>query len=338
MSKKLLLLLFLSYFFNMGYATVKDTAVCAAQDFAMYAGISSGEMYQWQIKKVGTTDFVDLENNIIYQNTGEDTLTIRKMPSYLSGAQFRCAVFVNNIATYGDTFLISIKATWLGTIDSNWKDARNWDCGIIPDRYTTVYVPSVTHSGGHDFHVYTGMEVNKIKVLPDAKVKVDTPGYVIIWGDTTWPTDTNSIDTLQERIWWGYSGEIGDVNIGTVNSYLAGTTCSGDVQVYEYLYVDTLLMIFNPDSTGMIRFYNHEWFYGSCTEDPYDIYYTAEKNFIWQGTPDPQKVIITFEGGLASDEEGPLLFNIIETPEPLLHLSAVLQPLPDDLYFNVIFR
>lgn len=338
MRKKLLLLFFLCYFFKVGYAIVKDTAVCAAQDFSMYAGISSGEMYQWQMKKAGTGGFINLENNVVYQNTDTDTLTIRRMPSYLSGAQFRCAVVVNNVTVYGDTFLIRIKATWLGTIDSNWKDVRNWDCGIIPDRHTDVYVPLVSHTGGHDLHIYTEMEVNSIIVLPGAKVNVDTPGYVIVWGDTTWPIDANSIDTLQQRVWWGYSGEIGDVNIGTVNSYLAFTTCPGDVEVYQYLYVDTLLMIFNPDSTGVIRFYNHEWLYGSCPEDSYDIYYNTNKNFIWQATSDPQKVIITFEGGLASENEGPLLFNIFETPEPLLHLSTVLQPPPDDLYFNVIFR
>lgn len=345
MQKISLLYLLLVICFSDIHAAIKDTFICAGQSIAFDAG-QAGTAYQWQVQRQDVNDFSDLDSSVTYNGTRVRTMQIKDVPSYVSGTMFRCAITVNSSTQYSDTFHIRIKATWLGTIDSNWQNKSNWECGVVPDRYTEVHVSSASHTGGNDLNVYTQAEVKSIKVLPGTNVSVGLPGSVVIWGNTFWPAPSNPVQHMVgeqspgtgQRIWRGYTGEIGDVQLDGVNMYEAAPPCGETGQGYEFLIVDSLHMVFYPDFTGYLRFYNHGWFAGSCDTEPYDEHYVQNKNFVWSEAGSPRQVLITFDGGLASENEGPLLFDIMEAPGVLLHLSAELLPEPDDLYFNVIFN
>jgi hypothetical protein len=88
-----------------------------------------GATYQWE-ENTGN-GFVSI--------TGQtDSVITLQLPTSAYGYQYRCKI---NGSRYSRQFKIKFETTWNGNVDNAWENAANWNCNIVPDRYTDVMVP-----------------------------------------------------------------------------------------------------------------------------------------------------------------------------------------------------
>ena len=91
-----------------------------------------GTTYQWE-ENTGN-GFVSI--------TGQtDSVITLQLPTSAYGYQYRCKI---NNSRYSLQFKIKFENSWAGTADNAWENPVNWNCNIVPDRYTDVVVPSGT--------------------------------------------------------------------------------------------------------------------------------------------------------------------------------------------------
>jgi hypothetical protein len=99
-----------------------------------------GTTYQWQ--KNDGTGYVDITNGPLYSNTNTQKLTLLAPASSTTGALYRCKITTGVTITYGSENVLRFYNRWLGVVDNSWQNASNWSCGIVPDQYTDVIIPS----------------------------------------------------------------------------------------------------------------------------------------------------------------------------------------------------
>ena len=97
-----------------------------------------GLTYRWQ-RDTGT-GFVDLVDNGNYSGSSNDTLNIIGASSGWYGYKFRCKVTTNTGIVYSPRFKLKLQTVWKGTIDRNWENPGNWNCGVVPDANTDVVI------------------------------------------------------------------------------------------------------------------------------------------------------------------------------------------------------
>jgi hypothetical protein len=99
-----------------------------------------GTTYQWQVNT--GSGFVNISNNANYSGTNTKSLQISMAPTSWYGYQFQC--IVNGTAS--STFTLKFGTTWNGSVDSNWSNPLNWNCGQIPDAHTDAVINAGTVS------------------------------------------------------------------------------------------------------------------------------------------------------------------------------------------------
>lgn len=100
------------------------------------AGIT-GSAYQWQASTDSGITFTDISNGDNYSGVNAATLRLAEIPSEWYGHQYRC--MVNGVAS--NIFKVKFINNWTGTVSTNWENAENWSCGILPDANTDVAIP-----------------------------------------------------------------------------------------------------------------------------------------------------------------------------------------------------
>ena len=83
-------------------------------------------------------------------------------PTGLAGGIYSVTVADNNTCTTSSTVTVGINSpdnappsfTWRGTVDNDWTNPGNWDCGI-PDATAPVIIPA-SPSGGNRPIIYNG--------------------------------------------------------------------------------------------------------------------------------------------------------------------------------------
>lgn len=98
----------------------------------------SGASYQWEVNT--GSGFVNITNNANYAGATTNTLTITGEPTSWYGYQYRC----NVAGSYSNTTILKFTAYWNGSVSTAWENAANWNCGVIPDGNTDVYINSNT--------------------------------------------------------------------------------------------------------------------------------------------------------------------------------------------------
>ncbi|MFT3682604.1 MAG: glycosyl hydrolase family 28-related protein [Ferruginibacter sp.] len=100
----------------------------------------TGSSYQWQVNTgSGFTNAADGTN---YAGTTASVLQLNNIPSSWYGYQYRCLV---SGTSYSDTFTLKFTDTWTGAGGtSEWENAANWSCGVVPDANTDVIIRSGT--------------------------------------------------------------------------------------------------------------------------------------------------------------------------------------------------
>ncbi|MES2774448.1 MAG: choice-of-anchor Q domain-containing protein [Bacteroidota bacterium] len=106
-----------------------------------YWSDAPGTSYQWQ--KNDGTGYVDIANGALYGNVTTNKLTVIAPANITTGHKFRCRVITAGGSTvYSSEIILRFYNRWLGAADNSWLNAANWSCGVVPNQYTDVIMPS----------------------------------------------------------------------------------------------------------------------------------------------------------------------------------------------------
>lgn len=125
-----------------------STTICEGADPTFSVVASNAISYQWEFRTSAAGTFANVPNNATYDNETTATLTVNNVTAAMSGYQFRCVatggtapVATSNAAT----LTVNSYGTWNGSVNTNWNNAANWNCGQVPDATTNVTI----NSGGN---------------------------------------------------------------------------------------------------------------------------------------------------------------------------------------------
>ena len=133
--------------------------------------LEAGFNYQWQVDE--GTGFVNIQEGYPYFDVNTPTLLLNYSPTSFNGNKYRC------VAVNGGTTITSNHQTllyemyWNGTNDTDWENAANWDCNVVPDSNTDVIIPA---SATYFPVIVNNVSCKSVWVKQGASVKVD-PGY-----------------------------------------------------------------------------------------------------------------------------------------------------------------
>lgn len=138
--------------------------LCPGSNIYYKSGYTGTYTYQWQVNTGG--GFVNLTNNAIYSGVTADSLSLIAPPTSYYGYKYRCLV---NGTTFSTTFTLKFGIRWTGTVSKAWENPANWNCGVLPDDFTDVFINS-------GFTNYPEVNANAvcryIKMQPGAAVLV----------------------------------------------------------------------------------------------------------------------------------------------------------------------
>jgi YD repeat-containing protein len=101
---------------------------------------TTGINYQWQVNT--GSGFNNINDGVYYFGTAQDSLIIINTPTNFAFNQYRCIITINSGTLFSNTYQLRIKATWKGSADTAWNNTANWECGLVPDQYVDVTIPS----------------------------------------------------------------------------------------------------------------------------------------------------------------------------------------------------
>jgi lysophospholipase L1-like esterase len=141
-----------------GFSFNPDITVCPGGNQTLVSNLQ-GFIYQWQVS-TDSVNFVDITDNEEYGGTDSPTLQLKNLSSSHYGNQYRCVVDSAN----GTTYTIRFATTWVGGVSSDWENAGNWSCGVLPDANTDVIINIAT------VNVSSNVSIRSLTVQPGANV------------------------------------------------------------------------------------------------------------------------------------------------------------------------
>lgn len=132
--------------------------------------------YYWQVDQ--GNGFVNISDNAYYSGTKSTTLTIYNAPSSLYGFKYRGVAERTGFAAtikYGDTRTLKFSNTWIGSQSSSWTNTANWSCGVIPDEFTDVVIPTGT---AYSPNVNSNAVCRSINLKNGATIRIGS-GYIL---------------------------------------------------------------------------------------------------------------------------------------------------------------
>jgi hypothetical protein len=144
-----------------------EKSMCRNSNIILTAALP-GASFQWQVNT--GTGFSNIIPSANYAGINTSSLELNNIPGVWYGYQYRCLVD----AVPGKTITIKFSSTWNGSVDNNWENVANWDCGILPDGYTDVLI----HSGSVILNVNTS--VRSISLDPGVNLDVQPDVYLTI--------------------------------------------------------------------------------------------------------------------------------------------------------------
>lgn len=152
--------------FWLSKASIAPYFVCQGSNSVSFTASPSGSVYQWQLD--AGSGYVNISNGPNYSGATTSTLQVNNVSTSFSGYKYRAIVNGAN----GTEFTLRFKNIWTGTSSTDWFNAANWICGIVPDQYTDVLIPS----GLSRYPVLTSnTAVRSIRMLKNAPVIIN-PG------------------------------------------------------------------------------------------------------------------------------------------------------------------
>ncbi len=94
----------------------------------------TGSIYKWQVNT--GTGFTNIADNINYSGTNTATLQLTGVPASWYGYQYQC--LTNSVS--GNIYTLKFASYWKGTVDTIYGNPLNWNCALLPDANTDVYI------------------------------------------------------------------------------------------------------------------------------------------------------------------------------------------------------
>ena len=113
-----------------------NTNNCPRSAFVFKVDSSLGSTFQWQINT--GSGYGNLSDDANYSGTASGELLVTNLPTSASGNRYRCLV---DGVPRNENVLRFIQQ-WTGTAGTDWFNTANWGCGVLPDEFTDVVVPS----------------------------------------------------------------------------------------------------------------------------------------------------------------------------------------------------
>jgi hypothetical protein len=145
---------------------------CAGGNISFMSNLT-GASYQWQLSTDHGLTFNIISDNSNYSGTTTRTLTIANTPSTWYGYQYRCVVNGSN----SRVFTLIFSNYWTGAISNAWENPGNWSCGVVPDSYTDVYLPS-----GATVVINSNVTIATLNINPTASLTVTPPHTLTLFG------------------------------------------------------------------------------------------------------------------------------------------------------------
>ncbi len=150
-----------------------NSIACPLCEFNFTSNIS-GTSYQWEVNN--GNGFVAIANDAVYAGVNTAMLTLTAPPTNWYGYTYRCMVN-NTIAS--ELYALQFWANWTGAINTDWGNAANWACGILPDANTDVTIEgNATHYpqlNGNGF-------CRKLILLPGSRMLTATGAALSVTG------------------------------------------------------------------------------------------------------------------------------------------------------------
>ncbi|MBC7936099.1 MAG: hypothetical protein H7Y86_12175 [Rhizobacter sp.] len=124
--------------------------------------------YQWQISVDGI-NYNNINNNSNYTGVNTTTLHLNNIPSSWNG--YKYSLLRNGQRLKVDYYIRFIN-NCINAVSTNWEDAGNWSCGVLPDSNTDVVIKQGT------LYLNTNVSVRSITILPGASLNI-SPGALL---------------------------------------------------------------------------------------------------------------------------------------------------------------
>ncbi len=112
---------------------------CPQTNVTFQAGTNDpGNTYQWQVNVLN--GFVDVVDDGVYSGSESATLLLTMPPTSWYGYKYRCVITDIEGDSYSPVYTLKFEARWLGSTDTEWETASNWNCALLPDEYTDVMI------------------------------------------------------------------------------------------------------------------------------------------------------------------------------------------------------
>jgi hypothetical protein len=155
---------FCEFWFSKGNIIPTSNYVCQGSSVAALVASSTGTTYQWQVDM--GSGYTNISNGANYSGATTATLQLSNLLTSFTGYKYRCAVDGVN----GSDITLRFKNVWTGSVSTDWFTAGNWACGLVPDQYTDVVVPS----GATRYPTLTANTViRSIRMLKNAPVNIN---------------------------------------------------------------------------------------------------------------------------------------------------------------------
>lgn len=119
-------------------------------------------------------------------NTPNARLRIRVSTSAIT-LNDACATFSNGeTEDYTISFNPVLNCRWIGRVSTDWQNAVNWSCGIVPDLTKSVLIPNGTPFG--PAIISSDVTIDRLWIQPGASITVNTGRHLNVIG--TWVTQT----------------------------------------------------------------------------------------------------------------------------------------------------
>ena len=146
--------------------------ICEGADASLqfYSDIN-GAAYQWQYSDgSANSNYQDLSDDLHNAGVHGPILTLKNVPDSFNGYRYRCLT----TGGYSQVHTIEFENTWTGAVSSDWENAANWSCNVIPGIYSSIKIMS----GIVNLHFNTS--IHKLTLTNGAHVNIDNGKQLMV--------------------------------------------------------------------------------------------------------------------------------------------------------------